>query len=76
MLAAGLRLSRPDLIEAAGMRAAQVVARAEQTGGFPLHPLLPRSVYQPGFFQGTAGIGYALLRLAYPALLPSVLLWE
>jgi lantibiotic modifying enzyme len=38
--------------------------------------MLPRSVYQPGFFQGMAGIGYALLRLAHPDLLPSVLLWE
>jgi len=27
-------------------------------------------------FQGTAGLGYALLRLAHPDLLPCVLLWE
>ncbi len=32
--------------------------------------------YQTGFCQGTAGIGYELLRLGYPDLLPSVLLWQ
>ena len=30
----------------------------------------------PGFFNGCAGIGYSMLRLAYPGLLPSVLLFE
>ena len=35
--------------------------------------MLPRQVDNPGFFQGTAGIGYELLRMARPDLLPSVL---
>lgn len=30
----------------------------------------------PGFFQGVAGIGYTLLRLAHPGRFPNVLLWE
>jgi lantibiotic modifying enzyme len=38
--------------------------------------MLPRQVDNPGFFQGKAGIGYELLRMARPDLLPSVLLWE
>jgi len=60
----------------AGTWAWQMVARAEDTGTFALDPLLPRSVSSPGFFQGTAGIGYELLRIAHPEKLPSVLLWE
>ncbi|HET7639605.1 MAG TPA: lanthionine synthetase LanC family protein, partial [Ktedonobacteraceae bacterium] len=62
--------------EVARSRVWQVVARAEQTGSFLLHPLLPERVYNPSFFQGMAGIGYELLRMAYPGGLPSVLLWE
>jgi lantibiotic modifying enzyme len=53
-----------------------VVPRAERTDGFVLHPMLPTQLDNPGFFQGTAGIGYELLRMVRPDLLPSVLLWE
>jgi type 2 lantibiotic biosynthesis protein LanM len=76
LLSAGVRLSRPDLVEAARTLAAQVVRRAEQRGTYLLHPLLPDGVYSPGFFQGTTGVGYMLLRLAYPERLRSVLLWQ
>jgi type 2 lantibiotic biosynthesis protein LanM len=76
LLAAAQRLARPDLQELASRRTAAVVDGAEQTGAYLLHPLLPRSAYDPSFFQGTAGIGYALLRLACPDVLPCVLLWE
>jgi type 2 lantibiotic biosynthesis protein LanM len=75
-LSAGSRLARPALVAAAQRRAARVVARAAQAGAFSVHPLLPRGVYSPGFFQGTAGIGYELLRVARPDVVPSVLLWE
>lgn len=76
LLTASDRLSRPDLAETARRRAWDVVRRAQDAGAFLLHPLLPRQVYVPGFFQGTAGIGYTLLRLAQPERLPTVLLWE
>jgi type 2 lantibiotic biosynthesis protein LanM len=76
MLVAAHRLARPELAKVARSRAWQVVARAEQTGSFLLHPLLPGRLYNPSFFQGMAGIGYALLRMAHPSKLPSVLLWE
>lgn len=56
--------------------ATNVVARAKRTGAYQLFPNLPNSVFNPGLFQGTAGIGYQLLRLAQPEQLPSVLLWE
>lgn len=76
LLVAAQKLSRPELQEMAQKRAAWVVARAEQTGGYQLFSNLPNHVFSPSFFQGTAGIGYELLRLAYPEVLPSVLLWE
>jgi lantibiotic modifying enzyme len=70
---AGRKLSQPQLIETAMEQAAQVVARTKQKGGFAYGSFL---TFHPGFFQGVAGIGYELLRLAYPDQLPSVLLWE
>ena len=76
LLSAGRRLARPELEAAARGNAWRVVSRAERTGGFILHPMLPKQVDNPGFFQGKAGIGYGLLRMARPDLLPSVLLWQ
>ncbi|KYC40661.1 Lanthionine synthetase C family protein [Scytonema hofmannii PCC 7110] len=76
LLIAAQQLSRPELIETAQKQAAWVVTRAEQAGSFYLFPNLHKDIYNPGFFLGTSGIGYELLRLAYPNLLPSVLLWQ
>ncbi|NEU76297.1 type 2 lantipeptide synthetase LanM [Hassallia byssoidea VB512170] len=70
------KLSHPELWNTVQKQAAWLVARAKQVGAFYLFPELPGDVYNPGFFQGTAGIGYELLRLAHPESLPSVLLWE
>jgi type 2 lantibiotic biosynthesis protein LanM len=69
------KLSRPDLKEIAEQRTTWAVNWAEKSGGYKL-PNLPNSVFSPSFFQGTSGIGYELLRLAYPEQLPSVLLWD
>ena len=50
----------------------RVVARAERTGDLAI---TSRSGFRnPSLFHGAAGIGYQLLRLAYPAELPAVLL--
>ncbi|MBD2526764.1 type 2 lanthipeptide synthetase LanM family protein [Nostoc sp. FACHB-133] len=76
LLAASRQLSRMDLLETAQEQAAWVVARAKKVGSFSLMPGFNKNVYLPGFFQGITGIGYELLRLTYPDLLPSVLLWE
>jgi type 2 lantibiotic biosynthesis protein LanM len=73
---AAQQLSRPDLLQTAYKRAAWVVARAQQAGCFRLFPYVHKDIYNPSFFTGTAGIGYQLLRLGYPDLLPSVLLWQ
>lgn len=75
-LVAGLLLKRNELTEIAQKQAAYVVNRAKKTGYFQIFPGNFRGIYNPGFFQGMAGIGYQLLRLAYPQEIPSVLLWK
>lgn len=75
LLVAASKLSHQELWDVQ-KQATRVVARKKQEGAFYIFSDLPRDVYNPGFFQGTAGIGYELLRLAYPDLLPSVLLFE
>lgn len=76
LLVAARQLSRPELLELAQRQVSWIVARAQHTGSFHFFPNLPRDVYPPSLFLGAAGIGYELLRLAYPNFLPSVLLWE
>jgi type 2 lantibiotic biosynthesis protein LanM len=70
------RCPRADWYQVAFQSAMRVVARARHTGAYQLFANLPHGVCNPGFFQGTAGIGYQLLRLARPEQVPSVLLWE
>jgi lantibiotic modifying enzyme len=65
---------RPELRELAEAGASAVVARARCNGCYKLFVDVP-GLYNPGFFQGMAGIGYELLRVADDRL-PSVLLWE
>ncbi|MUG95826.1 type 2 lantipeptide synthetase LanM [Scytonema sp. UIC 10036] len=76
LLVASQKLSRPCLQSQAHKQASWVVNRAKQAGGYKLFANLPNHVFNPSFFQGIAGIGYELLRLAYPEILPSVLLWD
>jgi type 2 lantibiotic biosynthesis protein LanM len=76
LLSTGLKLDDSRLVEHARGLAGRAVAHRERTGSFSLHPLLPARVYNPGLFQGTAGIGYMLLRLAHPDLVPPFLLWR
>lgn len=52
-----------------------LIENASKTGSFQIFPGY-QNLYNPGFFQGTAGIGYELLRLAYPEMFPSALLWN
>ncbi len=76
LASAGQRLDRPELTA----RARRLAAEMLNAAGGPDHLWyaagLPRGVYFPGLFTGAAGVGYELLRLAYPESLPSVLLWE
>ncbi len=74
LLSAGQKLDRPDLKAIALQRISQVVARATSQGKFGLN--WESGPYDPSFFQGSSGIGYQLLRMAYPDLIPSILVWE
>ena len=60
--------------EAARRRRAGLVLAAVQQYGPQCGT--PRAVPSPGLLTGLAGIGYGLLRLAYPERVPSVLLLE
>jgi lantibiotic modifying enzyme len=73
LLTAGRAMSRPDLMSAASALAGAVAGRAAARGYFRLSgPGVEYRVYDPGFFRGLSGIGYGLLRLAAPDLLPSI----
>jgi lantibiotic modifying enzyme len=55
---------------------AQVVDGAKRRGGYRLFHHLPPGAWNPGFFRGTAGIGYSLLRQVAPGRLPNVMMLE
>ena len=67
LLEAARYLNRPEL-----------AVQARQRGSCVVAGLLPAAErpFIPGFFQGSAGLGYELLRLVAPDRLPSILLWE
>jgi lantibiotic modifying enzyme len=75
LLVASRRLGRPELAALARRRAAWMADRARLAGGYTLFPDVTTRVQSPGWFQGTAGIGYHFLRLAHPEL-PCVLLFD
>jgi len=68
----GVKLHQPDWVDTAGRRAAYVLARRKARGYFYLDDALPPGMPLYSLFQGVTGIGYGLLRLAFPNLLPSV----
>lgn len=75
LLLAGQVLERPVFLAASRARVAAGVARRAR-GPFRLFRGLSTDAWSPGFFQGIAGIGYALLRQVEPTRLPCVLLWQ
>lgn len=76
LLTASVRLGRPELLPTARELAGAALPRADTAGRFRFAVELPTDILNPGLFQGSAGMGYELLRLARPDLLPSLLLWE
>jgi type 2 lantibiotic biosynthesis protein LanM len=75
-LVAGRRLQRSELEKVGRQQVSAILRRAKNNSGFRLIAGVPGStIYNPGFFQGVAGIGYELLRFAdYENSLPSILL--
>ena len=53
-----------------------VADRAAVACGYKLYSTIPADVRSPGLFQGLAGIGYTLLRLARPNALPAILAFD
>jgi type 2 lantibiotic biosynthesis protein LanM len=68
-------LERPELLDRARERAGRVAARRGRSGQWRSGLEGTREPV-PGLFLGMAGIGYQLLRLAHPELVPSVLVLE
>lgn len=69
------KLRRPALRDEARRIASQVVMHARGRE-YKTYAAAPLDLHAPGFFQGTSGVGYTLLRLAHPDRLPGVLLFE
>jgi type 2 lantibiotic biosynthesis protein LanM len=76
-LLASKRLGSERLRQVAEVGATAVVLRAKRDGAYTLQANPEQNAsFQPGFFRGISGIGYELLRVAKPDLLPSVLAFE
>ncbi|MBW4508806.1 MAG: type 2 lantipeptide synthetase LanM family protein [Scytonematopsis contorta HA4267-MV1] len=76
LLIASRQFSRPEMFSVVQKQAAALIQNAKKTGNFQISSPPFEQVYNPSFFSGVAGVGYQLLRLAYPDILPSVLLWQ
>lgn len=76
LVEASIRLDRSDLLIAARQRAACLVHRTSSEFSYGLTPDFPQPLLNPTLFRGLAGIGYQLLRLAYPQRVPSILAWQ
>jgi len=72
LCAAGTQFPESDWLRCALRLAARTVARSTRRGGFGI--AFHNGFFNPSLFQGAAGVGYQMLRLAEPAKIPSVLL--
>ena len=70
------RLGREELLTTARALMARVSERASIHGDYRLSAARGTSAFAPTLFQGIAGVGYTLLRLAEPQELPCILLFE
>jgi lantibiotic modifying enzyme len=78
LLVGGQVLARPARKRAAVAQASTAVTRARRTSGDKLPSQIAGgdAIFNPALFQGMAGIGYQLLRLIRPRMVPSLLLLE
>ncbi|BAY30882.1 lanthionine synthetase C family protein [Nostoc carneum NIES-2107] len=73
---ASQKLVNQEWLNIAKQQLRWVIDRAKINGEYALSFHLYKSAYSPSFFRGNAGIGYQFLRLAFPEILPSVLICE
>lgn len=76
LLQNALKSGDTGLLSTVYQKAAQVMQRASANGHFTLFTDDIGDFFNPGFFQGMSGVGYEILRLAYPVKVPSVLAFE
>ncbi|QIR35414.1 type 2 lantipeptide synthetase LanM [Tolypothrix sp. PCC 7910] len=73
---ASQKLGNQEWLNTAIKQAAWVIERAKANGEYSFSSHYYQSAYSSNFFRGKAGVGYQLLRLAFPESLPSVLIGE
>jgi type 2 lantibiotic biosynthesis protein LanM len=77
LLTAGRRAGLPWAVDSALSIASKMLERARRVSHFRLSSSgYDYRVFDPGFFRGLSGIGYHLLRMAAPLVLPSILSFE
>ena len=67
-------LGEGQCLDRARQLAKAVVVRAAERGGYVVGP--QTGIYVPSLYQGMAGVGYQLLRVANPSAYPSVLCFQ
>jgi lantibiotic modifying enzyme len=72
LCAAGERLPQAVWFDKALQLAGRAIARSHRRRAFSI--AFHNGFFNPSLFQGAAGVGYQLLRLAEPSKIPSVLL--
>ena len=75
LLVASEKLEKPELKKLINNCANKIAAKIA-ANKLNLFINYPSEISHPGLLHGTAGIGYQLLRIAYPQLLPSILLFQ
>ncbi len=73
---AALKEKDQTLLDQAYARIRESLDRATANGHFILFHQHGEPFFNPGFFQGLSGIGYQLLRMAYPGNFPAILTLE
>lgn len=76
LVVASQLLGNQQLLQSAQAGAAKMVATARSNGAYGLLPHLSSTKFSSGFYKGSTGIGYQLLRATDPQSFPSVAVWE
>jgi type 2 lantibiotic biosynthesis protein LanM len=76
LLVAGLRWGDSSLLAAAHERGSTLVRRSRAVRRYRLSTSRDAQLCEPALYRGMAGIGYGLLRLCHPEVLPPFLSWE
>jgi type 2 lantibiotic biosynthesis protein LanM len=68
-------LADRQLLQAAQAGAAKMVTTARSNGAYGFMPHLSSTKFSSGFYKGSTGVGYQLLRAADPQSFPSIAAW-